>query len=160
MLFLIRRTKQRNKARKNSKKHGRTKKQESRKEKKNKKEIEGERETESEKGEVKEAKEKRETLRNEQNNPFQGKNSVFVKKNKKHKILRRVEGQLPPKHVQFFLFLSLWSPHGHLSSSYTLFIAKMSLILFSFVFVFSFSLLGGCVSVCCFHLCLYSALCF
>ena len=94
---------------------------------------------------MKEAKEKeRETLKNEQKNPFSGENSVIVK-DKKHKILRRVEGQQPQDHVQVFL-LSLWSPHGHISSSYTLFIAKVSLILFFLLLVFVFLFFGGCVS--------------
>ena len=64
---------------------------------------------------------------------FQGKNSVFIK-NKKHKILRRVEGQQPQNTRAGFFLLSLWSTHGHVSSSYTLFIAKVSLILFFFTF--------------------------
>ena len=73
-----------------------------------------ERETESEKGEVKEAKEK--TGRHWEMNKItrvQGKNSVLWK-DKKHKILRRVEGQQPPKHIQFVFVLvplvSSWSP--------------------------------------------------
>ena len=64
---------------------------------------------------------------------FQGK-TVFLQKTKKHKILRRVEGQQPQNTRAGFYLLSLWSPHGHVSSSYTLFIAKMSLILFFFSF--------------------------
>ena len=77
---------------------------------------------------------------------FQGKNSVFAK-DKKHKILRRVEGQQPQNTRAGFFLLSLWSPHGHVSSSYTLFIANVSLILFFFFFrSFVSLLLGGCVS--------------
>ena len=87
----------------------------------------------------------RETLRNEQNNPFSGENNVFVK-DKKHKILRRVEDQQPQNTRARFFLLSLWSPHGHVSSSYALFIAKVSLILFFLLLVFCFSFLGGCVS--------------
>ena len=68
---------------------------------------------------------------------FQGKSSVFVK-DKKHKILRRVEGQQPQNTRAGFFLLSLWSPHGHVSSSYALFIAKVSLILF---FFFTFGVL-------------------
>ena len=94
--------------------------------------------------EVKE--EKRETLRNEQNNRFQGKNSVIVKK---PKTLNTKKGCWPttPKHTcRVFCLLSLWSPHGHLSSSYTLFIAKVSLILFFFLLSVFCLFLGGCVS--------------
>ena len=76
---------------------------------------------------------------------FQGKNSVFIK-NKKHKILRRVEGQQPQNTRAGFFLLSLWSTHGHVSSSYTLFIAKVSLILFFYFRCFVFLLFGGCVS--------------
>ena len=136
----------------NAKKQGKKEQQKNKegeinKKARNKQKKQETRETESEKGKVKEAKEKeRETLRNEQNNLFPGENSVFAK-DKKHKILRRVEGQQPQNTRAGFFWLSLWSPHGHVSSSYTLFIAKVSLILFFFVFrSFVFLLLGGCVS--------------
>ena len=66
---------------------------------------------------------------------FQGK-TVFLQKTQKHKILRRVEGQQPQNTRAGFYLLSLWSPHGHVSSSYTLFIAKVS-----FIFFFSFGVL-------------------
>ena len=139
----------------NAKKQGKKEQQKNKegeinKKARNKQKKQETRETESEKGKVKEAKEKeRETLRNEQNNLFPGENSVFAK-DKKHKILRRVEGQQPQNTRAGFYLLSLWSPHGHVSSSYTLFIAKVSLILFFFFFFrsFVFLLLGGCVSFC------------
>ena len=51
--------------------------------------------------------------------------------------------------------LSLWSPHGHLSSSYALFFANVSFILVFLLSVFCLSSSWWLCSVYCFHLCLY-----
>ena len=75
----------------------------------------------------------RKTLKNEQNNPFSGEKQCFCKRQKTQNTKK---GWRPtaPKHSAGFSLLSLWSPHGHVSSSYALFIAKVSLILFFFTF--------------------------
>ena len=140
-----------------TKKQGRKNQQEN----KNKQKKQETRETESEKGKVK--KPRRKKGRHWEMNKitcFQGKNSVFAK-DKTHKILRKVEGQQPQNTRAGFFLLSLWSPHGHVSSSYTLFIAKVSLILFFFFLSeFCFSSSWWLCFVFCFHFCLYCALCF
>ena len=90
---------------------------------------------------MKEAKEKeRETLRNEQNNPFSRANSVIVKRPKTQNTKKGWRPTAPKHTWRVFSLLSLWSLHGHLSSY--LFIAKVSLILFFSVLFF----FGGCVS--------------
>ena len=64
----------------------------------------------------------------------------LVKRQKTQNTKKGLRPTAPKNTCNFFLFLSLWSPHGHLSSSYTLFIAKVSLILFfTFGVLFFFS---------------------
>ena len=137
-----------------------TKNKKTRKEKNNKKqEIERERETESEKGKLKEAKEKERHWEMNKITRFQGKHCVLWKDQKTQKTKKGWRPTAPKHTCKFFLFLSLWSPHGYLSSLYTLFIAKMSLILFFTFGVLSFLFWWLCF-VFCFHICLYCALCF
>ena len=90
---------------------------------------------------------------------FRG-NSVIVKRQKKHKILRRVEGQQPQNHVQCFFvvvpLVSSWSP-----------IVFVYLVHCKSVAHLVFCTCGLCLSsfwwlcfVFCFHVCVYCALCF
>ena len=58
------------------------------------------------------------------------------------------------------VFVVLWSPHGHLSSSYTLFFAKVSFILVYLVSVFCRSSSWSWCFIICVHLCLYCVLYF
>ena len=60
----------------------------------------------------------------------QGKTVFLLKRQKTQNTKKGWRPTAPKNTCSLFLFLSLWSPHGHLSSSYTLFIAKVSLILF------------------------------
>ena len=101
-----------------------------------------------------------------QNNPFSGENSVFVKRHK-HKILRRVEGQQPQNTTckVFFVFC----PFGLLMFTYRLRIpcslqkCHSSFLLFFFsvdvflsfvsIFVFYCAL---CYWFSCFHSCIFS----
>ena len=96
---------------------------------------------------MKEAKEKeRETLRNEQKNLFSGENSVIVK-DKKHKILRRVEGQQPQNHVQgFFVVVPLVSSWSPIVFVYLVHCKSVAHLVFFYFWSFVFLLFGGCVS--------------
>ena len=155
--FSVKQT-QRNKARNNNKKTRKEDNKQESKETKNKKQ-DRERERESEKGKMKEAKEKeRETLRNEQKNPFSGENSVIVK-NKKHKILRRVEGQQPQNHVQGFFVVPLVSSWSPIVFVYLVHCKSVVHLVF-LLLVFCFSSFWWLCFVFCFHVCLYCALCF
>ena len=112
---------------KTTKKQGKINKKARKNQKQNKKQnIERDREW---KKKWKKPRRKKETLRNEQNNPLSGVNGVFVK-NKKTQNTKKGWRPTTPKHTCRVFLLSLWSPHGHASSSYPLFIAKVSLILF------------------------------
>ena len=110
----------------------------------------------------------RETLRNEQNNPFSGEKQCFCKRQKTQNTKK---GWRPtgPKHTCRVFLLSLRSLHGHVSSSYALFIAKVSLIFFFyfgvllfFFLVVVFRFLFPCLSLlcvlqvrfCCFFFCI------
>ena len=71
---------------------------------------------------------------------------MLLQKDKKHKILRRVEGQQPQNHVQGFFCC----PFGLLMVTYRLRILcalqKCRSILFFFTFGLLFCFFGGCVS--------------
>ena len=92
---------------------------------------------------------------------FQGKSSVFVK-DKKHKILRRVEGQQPPKHTCRGFFCC---PSGLLMVTYRLrkpcSLQKChSSCYFFYFWCFCLPSFWWLCFVFSFHLCLYCALCF